>query len=296
MDVVITGSHGLIGSALLPALVAAGHRPIRLVRSSPVGDEIRWDPAQGTIDAGSLEGVGAVIHLAGAGICDKRWTPAYRQLLIDSRRLGTQTLSGALTGLQRKPAVLLSGSAIGIYGNRGDDVLTEDSPTGRGFLADLCTGWEAATQPAQDAGVRVVHLRTGVVLSAKGGALAKQLLPFKLGLGGRVGNGKQWFSWISLEDEVRAIIHLLTASVAGPVNLTAPNPVTNNEFTKALGAALKRPTLLPMPLPAVRALLGRDLVQQLLLDSQRVLPNQLSASGFVFDHTTVKQALTSILT
>lgn len=295
MDVVISGSHGLIGSALIPALTAAGHRPIRLVRAEPTGDEIRWNPAQCTIDSASLEGVGAVIHLAGAGIGDKRWTPAYKKELFDSRKLGTETLAGSLSGLQRPPAVLLSGSAIGIYGNRGDQELTEDAPVGSGFLSDLCAKWEAATAPAEAAGIRVVHLRTGIVLSERGGALRKQLLPFKLGLGGRSGPGTQWQSWIGLVDEVRAILHLLTAEVSGPVNLTAPNPVTNAEFTKALGHALHRPTLLPIPLVPLRLALGAELVQNLLLDGQKVLPSRLLASGFVFDHPLLSEALAALL-
>jgi uncharacterized protein (TIGR01777 family) len=295
MDVVISGSHGLIGSALLPALTAAGHRPIRLVRAEPKGDEIRWNPSACTIDSASLEGVGAVIHLAGAGIGDKRWTPEYKSELLSSRKLGTETLAGSLSGLQRPPQVLLSGSAIGIYGNRGDQELTEDAPVGTGFLSDLCVQWEAATAPAEAAGIRVAHLRTGIVLSDKGGALKKQLLPFKLGLGGRSGPGTQWQSWISLVDEVRAIVHLLTADVSGPVNLTAPNPVTNAEFTKALGKALKRPTLLPIPMLPLRLALGAEMVQNLLLDGQKVLPARLTASGFVFEHPLLSEALAALL-
>jgi uncharacterized protein len=295
MDVVISGSHGLIGTALIPALQAAGHRPVRLVRGSPTGDEIKWDPAANTIDSASLEGCGAVVHLAGAGIGDKRWTPEYKTVLIESRTKGTSTLAGALSGLSKKPAVLVSGSAIGIYGNRGDEDLTEDSKVGTGFLSELCVKWEAATAPASSAGIRVAHIRTGIVLSPKGGALKKQLPIFKLGAGGRFGDGKQWQSWISINDEVRAIMHLITADVSGPVNLTAPKPVTNGEFTKSLGAALKRPTLLPIPSFGPKLLLGAELVQNLLLDGQKVLPNKLTASGFTFSHPTLPEALKALL-
>jgi uncharacterized protein len=295
MDVVISGSHGLIGSALIPALKAAGHRPIRLVRSAPTGDEIRWQPAEGIVDSAALEGVGAVVNLAGAGIGDHRWTPEYKRTLVESRTLGTAALAKTLAGLQRPPAAFLSGSAIGIYGNRMDEDLTEDSAPGTGFLAELCVAWEAATAPASGAGVRVAHLRTGIVLSSAGGALKKQLLPFKLGLGGRSGNGRQWQSWISITDEVRAIMHLLTADVAGPVNLTAPTPVTNAGFVKALGSALHRPTLLPIPMFAPKLALGEELVQNLLLDGQKVLPTRLLASGFHFDHPELADALTAVL-
>jgi uncharacterized protein len=295
MDVVISGSHGLISTALIPALQAAGHRPIRLVRGEPKGDEVKWDPVATTIDSASLEGCGAVVHLAGAGIGDKRWTPAYKTVLVESRTKGTSTLAGALSGLSKKPAVLVSGSAIGIYGNRGDEELTEASKVGSGFLSDLCVKWEAATAPASAAGIRVANIRTGIVLSAKGGALKKQLPIFKLGLGGRFGSGKQWQSWISIDDEVRAIMHLITGDVSGPVNLTAPNPVTNGEFTKTLGSALKRPTPFPIPSIGPKLLLGAELVQNLLLDGQKVMPTQLTASGFTFNHPTLDVALKALL-
>jgi uncharacterized protein len=295
MDVVISGSHGLIGTALIPALQAAGHRPIRLVRGEPKGDEVKWDPVATTIDSASLEGCGAVVHLAGAGIGDKRWTPAYKAELVESRTKGTSTLAGALSGLSKKPAVMVSGSAIGIYGNRGDEELTEASKVGSGFLSDLCVKWEAATEPASAAGIRVAHLRTGIVLSAKGGALKKQLPIFKLGVGGRLGSGKQWQSWISIDDEVRAIMHLITTDVSGAVNLTAPNPVTNGEFTKTLAAALKRPALLPIPSFGPKILFGAELVQNLLLDGQKVMPTKLPASGFTFNHPTLDVALKALL-
>jgi uncharacterized protein len=295
MDVVISGSHGLIASELIPALTAAGHRPILLVRAEPKGDEIRWDPVASTIDSASLEGCGAVIHLAGAGIGDHRWTPAYKALLVASRTKSTSILAGSLSGLTKKPSVMISGSAIGIYGNRGDEELNETSKVGAGFLADLCVAWEGATAPAATAGIRVAHIRTGIVLSTKGGALKKQLPLFKLGVGGRFGNGKQWQSWISIEDHIRAIMHLLTAEVAGPVNLTAPNPVTNSTFTKTLGAAVHRPTLLPIPSIGPKLLLGGELVQNLLLDGQRVLPKRLGESGFTFNHASLDEALRALL-
>ena len=295
MDIVISGSHGLIGSALIPALSAAGHRPIRLVRGEPKGDEIKWDPAAQTIDSASLDGCGGVVHLAGAGIGDKRWTPAYKAELVESRTKGTSTLAGALSGLANKPTVMVSGSAVGIYGSRGDEELTEDSKVGTGFLPDLCVQWEAASEAASAAGIRVANIRTGIVLSAKGGALKKQLPLFKIGFGGRFGSGKQWQSWISLDDEVRAIIHLLSADVSGPVNLTAPTPVTNAQFTRTLGAAVHRPTPFPIPAFGPKLLLGAELAQNLLFDGQKVLPTKLSASGFTFNHPTLDVALKALL-
>ena len=295
MDIVISGSHGLIGSALIPALSAADHRPIRLVRGEPKGDEIKWDPAAQTIDSASLDGCGGVVHLAGAGIGDKRWTPAYKAELVESRTKGTSTLDGALSGLANKPTVMVSGSAVGIYGSRGDEELTEDSKVGTGFLPDLCVQWEAASEAASAAGIRVANIRTGIVLSPKGGALKKQLPLFKIGFGGRFGSGKQWQSWISLDDEVRAIIHLLSADVSGPVNLTAPTPVTNAQFTRTLGAAVHRPTPFPIPAFGPKLLLGAELAQNLLFDGQKVLPTKLSASGFTFNHPTLDVALKALL-
>ena len=233
VDVVVTGAHGLIGSALLPRLRADGHRVVRLVREEPEGsDDVRWDPAAGTIDAAALEGVDAVVHLAGAGIGDKKWTPARKQLILESRTLGTDLLSRTLAGLTRPPRVLLSGSAVGYYGDQGAQVLVEESPAGADFPARVCVAWEAATAPAEEAGIRVVHVRTGIVLSAHGGALQRMLLPFKLGLGGRIASGDQYMSWIAIDDHVDALRHLLANdSVHGAANLTAPNPATNAEFT-----------------------------------------------------------------
>jgi uncharacterized protein (TIGR01777 family) len=297
VDVLVTGSHGLIGTALMPRLRADGHRVVRLVRGAPEGaDDVRWDPDAGTIDAASLEGVGAVVHLAGAGIGDKKWTTDRKQLILESRTQGTDLLARTLAGLARPPAVLISGSAVGYYGNRGAEELTEDAPPGDDFPARVCLAWEAATAPAAEAGIRVVAIRTGIVLAAHGGALQRMLLPFKLGLGGRIGSGQQYMSWIALDDEVGAIRHLLTAgSVAGPVNLTAPNPSTNAEFTHALGAALHRPTKLPTPLLPLKVVYGSELVQHLLVDGQRVVPHALTASGYEFAHPNIDDALRAVI-
>ena len=295
MDVVISGSTGLIGSALGEALTTAGHRPIGLVRSGPKGDEIAWDPEAGTIDTASLEGVDAVVHLAGAGIGDHRWTDAYKRTIRRSRTEGTSLLAGALAGLTRRPSVLVSGSAVGIYGDRGDDVVDETSPPGTGFLPDVCVAWEEATAAAAEAGIRVARIRSGIVLSPRGGALKKQLPLFKLGLGGQLGSGQQWFSWISIDDEVGAILHLLTHEVAGPANLTAPHPVTNAEFTKALAGVLGRPSFMPIPAFGPKLVLGSELAEILLYEGQKVLPRVLEDSGYVFTHPTMEEALRALL-
>jgi uncharacterized protein (TIGR01777 family) len=297
VDVLVTGAHGLIGSALIPRLRADGHRVVRLVRGDPEGsDDIRWDPSHGTIDGKGLEGVDAVVHLAGAGIGDKKWTPARKQLILDSRTQGTDLLARTLAGLARPPRVLLSGSAVGYYGNRHAEALTEASAPGDDFPARVCVAWEAATAPAEEAGIRVVHLRTGIVLAAHGGALQRMLLPFKLGLGGRIGSGEQYMSWIAIDDHVGAVLHLLADdSVHGAANLTAPNPATNTEFTKALGAALHRPTALPTPLLPLKAVYGAELVEHLLVNGQRVLPRVLEQSGYQFTHTDIDDALRAVL-
>ncbi len=292
MEIAISGASGLIGRALVTALGRAGHRPIRLVRKPASGtDEISWDPAKGTIDAESLDGVDGVVHLAGAGIGDKRWSDSYKRTLVESRTTTTGLIARTMAGMRRPPKVLLSGSAIGYYGARGDEELTEDSAGGEGFLADLCRQWEAGTAPASEAGIRVVHLRTGIVLSRDGGALRKQLPLFKWGLGGRMGTGKQWQSWIDISDEVGAIVHLLQQDVAGAVNLTAPNPVTNMEFTKALATVLRRPVFLPIPSFGPKLLLGGELAEALLFTGQRVLPTKLQSTGFAFRHPTLEGAL-----
>ena len=298
MDIAITGARGLIGTALSRSLQADGHRVVRLVRGGTSGpDAVAWDPEAATIDAPALEGLDAVVHLAGEGIASRPWSDAQRRRIRDSREAGTTLLAGTLAGLDRPPAVLVSGSAIGVYGDRGDEVLTESSAPGDDFLADVCRRWEAATAPAEAAGIRTAHIRTGIVLDPHGGALGKQLPAFKLGLGAKAGRGTQWFSWITLHDEVAAIRHLLTAEgVSGPVNLTAPNPVTNAEFTDALGEALHRPTFLTLPRALRHLPLGvGPLVESLLFTSDRVLPRALEASGFTFTHPDLAGALPAVL-
>ena len=295
MKIVISGASGLIGTQLVAKLSQSGHEVIRLVRRSPKAGEIQWNPKSGTLDAAALESADAVIHLSGAGIGDKRWTTGYRKEILDSRTDTTALLARTIASLSRKPSVFLSGSAIGIYGARNDEQLTEVSTHGTGFLAEVCEQWEAAAKPAVDAGVRTVYLRTGIVLSPKGGALKKLLPLFKLGVGGKFGNGKQWQSWISIDDEIGAIEHLLTANVSGAVNLTAPNPVTNAEFTKVLASVLKRPAIVPVPTFAPKILLGGELADALLFTGQRVIPAALNASGYMFKHTTLESAFRSLL-
>ena len=296
MKIVISGASGLIGTQLVTTLKSSGHEVVQLVRRSAGAGQIMWDPKSGKLDSASLEGCDAVIHLSGAGIGDKRWSDAYRREILVSRTATTLLLANTIASLQRKPSVFLSGSAIGIYGARGDEQLTETSAHGTGFLADVCEQWEAAAKPAIDAGVRTVFLRTGIVLSPKGGALKKLLPLFRLGVGGKFGNGKQWQSWISMDDEVASIIHLLTANVSGAVNLTAPQPVTNAEFTKVLARVVKRPAIVPVPTFAPKILLGGELADALLFTGQRVMPQALTASGYVFKHSTLESALRSLLT
>lgn len=297
MDVLVSGSHGFIAGGLIPRLRAGGHRVLRLVRGTPEGsDDVVWDPDASNIDAARLEGVDAVVHLAGAGIGDKKWTPARKELILQSRTRGTGLLARTLAELRDPPRVLVSGSAVGYYGDRGDEVLTEDSGPGHDFTAEVCQAWEAATAPAEAAGVRVVHVRTGIVLAAHGGVLDRLLLPFKLGLGGRVGSGRQYMSWITLDDEVGAIVHALdTDALSGAVNLAAPDPATNAELTAALGRALHRPTVLPTPLLPLKVIYGAELVQSLLVDGQRVSSAKLVASGYEFMHPGLDEALRAVL-
>ena len=292
MDVVVTGSSGLVGTALRPALERAGHRLVPMVRGQGGGEALRWDPERGVIDAGGLEGVGAVVNLAGESIGSKRWNDAQKARIRDSRARGTALLAETLAKLNRPPKVLVSGSAVGYYGDRGDEVLTESSRAGEGFLAEVSVAWEAAAGPAREAGIRVSHIRTGIVLSGRGGALAQMLRPFKLGLGGKLGTGRQWMSWISLDDEAGAIVHLLGDDApSGPVNLTAPNPATNADFTKALGQALGRPAVLPVPKVGLKALLGGEMAKELLLGGQRALPTRLLDSGYTFVLPELPEAL-----
>lgn len=296
MDVIVTGSSGLIGTALVADLEGDGHRVRRLVRRTPKGPgEVRWDIAAGEIDRAGLEGADAVVHLAGPGIGDKRWTDERKRELRDARVDGTTLLAEALAGLDAPPRVLLSGSAIGIYGDRGDEKLTEKSKPGDDFLSGLCVDWEAAAAPAAAAGIRVARLRTGIVLAPGGGALDKLLPLFKLGLGGRLGSGDQFWSWITLEDQIRAIRHLIDSGVSGPVNLTAPEPETNHTITTTLGEVLHRPTLLPVPRFGPKILLGSEAAEAFLYASQRVFPKVLEADGFTFTHPDLEAGLRSIL-
>ena len=305
MDVVIAGASGFIGTALTRSLEADGHRVVRLVRpgttpgggsNAGTGDTIAWDPATARIDAVGLEGVDAVVSLGGVGIGDRRWTPDRKDEILQSRLVGTTLLANTVAKLVTPPAVFVSASAIGYYGNRGDESLTEDSAPGGDFLAGVCVAWEDAARPAATAGLRVAWIRTGIVLDPAGGVLKQLLLPFKLGLGGRLGKGAQYMSWISLPDEVAAIRKVIDdSSLGGPVNLTAPNPVTNAEFTATMGKVLGRPTFLPTPLAPLKLRYGAELVQHLLLDGQRVQPTKLEEAGFAFAHTELEAALRDLL-
>jgi uncharacterized protein (TIGR01777 family) len=294
VQIAITGSTGLIGKALVRALRDEGLTVIRLVRRPAAAeDEVRWDPF-GEVDSAALEGVDAVVHLAGAGIGDHRWTESYKRQVRDSRVEGTRTLARALAGLDRRPAVFVSGSAVGYYGDTGDVAVDESGSSGEGFLAELCRDWEAAAQPAVDTGIRVVHPRTGLVLSREGGLLGKVLPLFRLGLGGRLGNGRQWMSWITVADQVAALRFLIHDGLSGPVNLTAPEPVTNSAFTSAVGRAVRRPAPFIVPAPALRLALG-EFADEGALVSQRVLPDRLAKAGFVFRHPDIDTALASVL-
>jgi len=266
------------------------------VRREPAApDEVRWDPDAGTIDAPALAGVDGAVHLAGEGIAEHRWTPAQKRRILESRTHGTSLLARTLAELDPKPHVLLSGSAIGIYGDGGDDALTESAPRAPGFLADVVAAWEAAAQPAVDAGIRTVFLRSGVILSADGGAMAKVLPLFKLGVGGPIGRGREWWPWISIVDEVGAILHLLEADVAGPVNLVAPGIVRSGAYARAIGRTLHRPAIVPVPRLGPKLLLGRELADSLLGQSQRVVPAVLQASGYTFRHPDLDTALEALL-
>ncbi|HVX39241.1 MAG TPA: TIGR01777 family oxidoreductase, partial [Gemmatimonadaceae bacterium] len=293
--IAITGASGFIGSALVRALERDGHVVRRLVRRSPrAQNEAAWDPARGTIDAVAIEGADAVINLAGEPL-DQRWTAAARRRIRSSRIDGTALLARTIAAARVRPSVFLSGSAIGIYGSRGDTILDESSTLGSDFAAEVCKEWEAATEPAALAGVRVAHLRTGLVLARHGGALAKMLPVFRAGFGGRLGSGRQWLSWISLPDIVAAIQMLLAApDMSGAVNLVAPNPVTNAEFTRVLGRVLRRPTLARVPKLALEALFG-EMADGTILASQRVRPRCLLDAGFEFSLSTLESALRETL-
>jgi hypothetical protein len=297
MKILVTGSTGLIGSALAQHLSGEGHTVIRLLRARarPGEKGILWDIQMGTLDPQPLEGLDAVVHLAGENIAAGRWTLTRKAIIRDSRVKGTRLLSETLGRLTQPPKVLVCASAMGYYGDRGDELLTEDSASGSGFLAELCREWEAASEPAAARGIRVVHLRIGLVLSAEGGALKQMLPPFKLGVGGRLGNGKQYMSWIALDDLVGVIEHALTHdTLVGPANAATPHPVTNLEFTKTLGRVLGRPAVFPVPSFAVRLLFG-EMGDALLLSSARLEPARLAASGFVFRYPQLEDALRCLL-
>lgn len=295
MRVAVTGSTGMIGSALVSSLSADGIDVLRVVRHAPGPNEVQWDPGAGTVTAGGFDNVDAVVHLAGEGVAEKRWTGEQKRKILDSRVSGTKAIAHACATATNGPSVLVSGSAIGFYGDTGGKVVDESGAAGSDFLAGVVQQWEAATAEAEAAGVRVVHARTGIVQSTSGGALKKQLTPFKLGVGGKIGSGDFYLSWVSLDDEVRALRFAIdTPTLRGPVNLTAPNPVTNAAYTKALGSALHRPTFMIIPPAALKVAMGAELVESLLV-SQRVLPKRLLDAGFTFTHPTITEGLASIV-
>jgi len=290
MKIVLSGASGMVGSNLIPQLRADGHDVVQLVRREPTQPhEVRWDPAAGHLDPGALEGVEAAISLSGAGPGDHHWTPAFKREIRDSKVDTTTTLAGALAQLDPKPAVLLSASATGVYGSRGDEVLTEASGPGDSYLSDVLQDTEAATRAAQDAGIRTVAMRSGIIMSRKGGAFGRKLLPvYRLGLGGRIGDGQFYWAWITLHDHLRAVRHLLTSDLSGPVNLTGPEPARNVELSDALGRALHRPTVLLCPTFALRVYLGGFTEE--ITSSQRVVPQALLNDGFEFEHADVDAA------
>jgi uncharacterized protein (TIGR01777 family) len=292
--VAVSGSHGLVGSALVPFLTTGGHRVVRLVREA-AADAVRWDPATGLQDPAGLVGVDAVVHLAGENIAARRWTDAQKDAIRRSRVEGTRRLCEALAALPRPPRVLVAASATGFYGDRGDERLTEESAAGTGFLAEVCREWEAATEPAERAGIRVVHLRFGMILSPRGGALAKMLVPFKLGAGGPMGSGRQFVSWIAIDDAIGAVLHaLVTDDLRGPVNAVAPSPVTNAEFTRRLARVLRRPALVRLPAFAARLAFG-EMADALLLASARVVPARLQSAGYRFRFVDLEATLRHLL-
>jgi uncharacterized protein (TIGR01777 family) len=294
----IAGGDGLVGKHLLGLIDITKYQVVILSRKEKKSAQegihyVTWDTENHTISQAPKPD--HIINLAGAGIGDKRWTDSYKKEILESRTLSTSLLARTMAALDTQPTVFLSGSAIGYYGAMQDEKLDETSSIGDGFLADICGQWEQAAQPAIDAGIRTVFLRTGIVLSPQGGALKKQLPLFKLGVGGRFGNGKQWQSWISITDEVNAIIHLLTSSISGPVNLTAPEPVTNADFTRTLASVLSRPAVFPIPTFGPKLVLGGELANALLFTGQRVIPSALTRDGFVFAHQTLDAALRALL-
>lgn len=291
MKIAVTGASGLIGSALVPHLRARGDDVLRLVRRTAVApDEVQWDPVAGSVDLDALAGVDAVVHLAGAGVGDRRWTDDYKRTILDSRVDGTRTIVDAMTRLDPRPRALVAGSAIGWYGDTGDRAVDESAPAGTGFLADVVRAWEAAADPAREAGIRVTHARTGLVVSSEGGAWQRLFPIFKAGLGGKLGSGRQYWSWISLRDEVAALTFLLdNEEIAGPVNLTGPQPVTNAEVTEVMGRVLRRPTVFTVPSFALKSVLGEFSSE--VLGSTRVLPSVLTDAGFSWQDSTVESAI-----
>ncbi len=296
MRVVLAGASGFLGSALIAHLRADGHEILRLVRRpARAADELQWDPATGSLDPAALTGAAAAVNLAGAGVGDKRWSESYKRVLRASRVDSTRTLSAALAALPSPPRVLLSASAIGYYGDRGDEVLREESASGSNFLAGVCREWEEAADPAREARIRVVHTRFGIVLSTKGGALAQTLPIFKLGGGGRIGSGRQWWSWVALDDVVGAITHALTTdSLEGPANVCSPEPLTNAAYTRVLGHVLGRPTVFPLPAPVARLVLGQ-VADELLLASARVESAKLQKTGYQFRYPELEGAFRHLL-
>ena len=297
MKILLSGSHGLVGKALTRSLIDDGHEVVRLVRRERTlgAPEVEWHPEQGRLDAAQLEGIDAVVHLAGENIASGRWTSEKKRAIRESRVKGTALLSDALARLSKPPSVFLSASAIGYYGDRGDELLTEKSAPGKDFLSNVCADWEAATQPAIEKGIRTVHTRCGIILDPNEGALAKMLPPFRMGIGGRIGDGKQWMSWIALDDVVNGLKFLLEdKSTSGPVNFVSSNPVTNAEFTKTLGRVVAKPTFFPVPAFGARLIFG-EMADALLLSSQKVEPTVLEDKGFLFSWPTLEPAFRHLL-
>jgi uncharacterized protein len=295
MRVLISGATGLIGETLIPELERGGHRAIRLTRSPASSEDVGWDPIAGQMDASRLEGIDAVVHLAGESIAEGRWTSAKKARILESRARGTRLLAEKVAGLPERPEVMVSASAVGYYGDRGNELLREESGPGSDFLAEVCQAWETAADPAREGGIRIVHPRFGLVLSPKGGALGTTLPIFRLGGGGRIGSGRQWWSWVAIDDVVGAILHALTNdSVKGAVNVGSPNPLTNAEYTRVLGKVLNRPTVLPLPAPAARLALG-EVADALLLASQRMEPAKLKETGYEFRYPELEGALRHLL-
>ncbi|MBM80575.1 MAG: TIGR01777 family protein [Planctomycetaceae bacterium] len=293
--IAISGKSGLVGSAFASSFVGSDHRVLNVTRDPAARsfDDIIWDPNSGIVNPARLEGTDAFVHLAGENIATGRWTEAKKSRIRNSRVDGTRAVASTLARMDRKPSVLVCASAIGFYGDRGSKILDEYADAGTGFLADVCRDWEAATQPAEDAGIRVVHLRIGVIISRNGGALPQMLTPFKLGVGGRIGSGQQFWSWVSIDDVVGAIHHAIDDdTLRGAINCVAPQPVTNSEFTRMLGSVLRRPTVFPVPGFAARLALG-EMANDLLLASTRVLPRRLETSGYVFSQPDLRRALES---